>query len=140
LRGTFVALNDDTVVDPIANHSIRDPGPASLAAKPHCVSALGADLILVRCRDLLSALQTRPQNLTLRSLAIWLGYIADTSGRLLVYEPLLRMYVDTASALIQDDAVGLSHARKYVFEHLGRPAPHIRRGLSGFVTGSYLHS
>jgi len=100
--GAIVETPDGRLVDPTRGRPLSDAGPFSLALKPHCVSLLSPDLMLLRRSVLLDALRARAAGVTLRGLGPWLGHYGRRQSKRLVYEPLLVAGIDRPSALIGD--------------------------------------
>lgn len=134
LNGPMVLRDARTLVDPLAGHPLVEPGPFSLGLKPHCVSAAIVDLLLVRRSFLLDVLDERPPDCGLRSLGAWLGARAEAAGQVVVYEPMLRAFVDRQDAAIGDPVEGLTTAVRAIVEpHLRSSRTRPLRGLAGFA-------
>jgi glycosyltransferase involved in cell wall biosynthesis len=133
LFGSPVELPDGSLADTTLGKPLRDPGPFSIALKPHCPSALTPDMLLARREHLLEALRVRPEPATLRGLGAWLGHYARRHNLYLVYEPVLCGTVRDQSALLGDPIEGLERQWHWISRQGGVRAPRPIKGLAGFA-------
>lgn len=107
VMGPLVALSDGGLLDPMTGRAAADPGPFTLAHRPHSVSLLGPDILLARTESLQSILDAAPALATLRGFGNLLGVAASRAGRRLVYEPLFSGLVMQTALLVGDPVVEL---------------------------------
>jgi hypothetical protein len=139
LFGAPVRLDGVTLFDPLVNLSVVAPAKYLLStSKPHCVSALSADFLLVRRTDLIAALEAAPPGLGFRSLGMWLGLFAEKRGQVLAFEPLMRGFARKEGALLGDPIEGLQTALS-ALANSGSPPGFVQRGVAGFEKHARLH-
>jgi Glycosyl transferase family 2 len=139
LFGAPVILPDGRLVDPAAGLPRSDPGPFSLALKPHCVGVLAVDMMLARRSFLREVTATMPIQFPLREMGLWAGYHAEAIGVRAIYDPAFCGLVTDPAALITatigspwTDATWRSPVRTATV------APAVR-GLAAFVQQSFMH-
>jgi glycosyltransferase involved in cell wall biosynthesis len=135
LFGAPVLLPDGRLHDPLAGKQRLEPGPFSLALKPHCVGALCIDMVLSRRSFLSDALAAMPRYMPLSSLGVWLGSYAEGLGCRVAYDPSWHVSVRHPEQLIPN----LNHARDWD-QPAGGAKPPPLRGLSAFVWHSQFHT
>ncbi len=138
LRGALVSTESGQLCDTIAGRAMSDPCAGSLGLKPHCVDGVSPDLLIARRTFLVDALKAAPANLATRSLGAWLGSFAAGTGRLVVYEPLLRAFVKNENGLIGDGLSGLQTTWSHLLASRS-PSNVPIRGLAGFVRHNDIH-
>lgn len=137
LRGAPVRLADGALMDPLIGRPRDYTGPFSLALKPHCVSALYADLMVVRRTDLEQTLAAVPDEASLSGLGLWLGHRAERTGGYVAYDPLLHGRVIASGDLLSDPVeLPLNIAGQSDGVGASRPV----RGVSAFLWNALLHA
>jgi hypothetical protein len=137
-RGALVVTPDQQLIDPIAGRSREEPGPYSIALKPHCVAAPWLDLMLARRDDLCRAVKSVPDRVRMRNLGAWFGIDAARRGRRVAFDPLFAGQVLAQDRLVSDGIEALGGTWQWLpgeVEHRSWP----RMGLAGFEHGALFH-
>jgi glycosyltransferase involved in cell wall biosynthesis len=132
LFGAPVTLPCGILVDPLAGSPDLDPGPFSLALKPHCVSVLAVDLMLARTGFLRRVVASMSPDQPARTLGVEAGKQAEAAGERLVFAPALRGLVADPDQLLAATIGNRGIPARWT------SAPPIR-GLASFAWHGFLH-
>jgi hypothetical protein len=132
-QGCRVLDAGGALVDPFVGRSAADPGPFALALKPHQVASASPDIFIADTALLRAALRSADSTLRFGDLATRLSAWAWTSGRAVVYSPLVSARGSDRTGGARQSAAGKGMERQ-----LRRALGTRRLGLAGFLRATGL--